>query len=73
VCHQGRSLGLCTKGFGFVVSHISRETSEIWGTQRFWKGRSLEAQADFSESILEGMEFKSASRFFQIGFGRDGV
>ena len=25
----------------FVVSHISRKTSEMWGTRQFWSGESL--------------------------------
>jgi hypothetical protein len=27
------------KGLRFVVSHISRKTSEIWGTPRFLEGK----------------------------------
>jgi hypothetical protein len=28
-----------TKTFRFAVSHISRKTSEMWGTQGWWKGQ----------------------------------
>jgi hypothetical protein len=36
------------KRLGFVVSHISRKTSEIWGTPRFLEGRKI---GDTSQSL----------------------
>jgi hypothetical protein len=41
------------KRLRFVVSHISRKMSEIWGTPRFWEGTKYGPRNSVAELNLE--------------------
>ena len=68
------SEGHPSRGFRFVVSHISRKTSEMWGTHRLWKGRNL--RRDGGLACTEGFELRACGfvgQGYTFGQSRPGL
>ena len=59
----------------FVVSHISRKTSEMWGTRQFVAGTEFESRVWWSTSwFVVGTEFESGFVYpTPLIFGQDRV